>query len=248
MPLKPINPTADACLCIFIYGPNGIGKTHLAATSPGKKLFLNDNGNWETLFKFPKAEWDVVEFPKKWKDMVSMWSDPLLDQYDVLVMDNITGVARTLLMDAVTFIPADKAGRVSPESPGLRDYALASERLKSLMAAFKERRSKQHVIAIGHERIDKDDVTGAQTYGPAAPGSVPAHILSLFTEFIYLNKDQGKRTAFLSQRVNWPAGTRLLSVDKVENPDLSKMYDKQFRWGPTGVTLFGPQVSQGGTQ
>ncbi len=249
VPLSILDPMVQMCLGLMVYGPNGAGKTHLAATAKGKKLFLDDNGNWETLLKFPRTEWDVVSFPNKWSDMVSMWSDPLLDKYDTVVWDNLTGTARTLLMDAMKVIPNEKAGRTTPDTPGLRDYALAAERLRALCAMFKQRKQRQHIIAIMHERIDKDELTGGLLYGPSAPGTVPAHILSLFTEIIYLTKDSTNvRTAYLSPRAQWPAATRLLTPDKdgnlaVKNPNLADIYKNVFSLGPNAQVLFGDQHS-----
>lgn len=228
MPFKIIEyGKDDTKACIALYGQNGIGKTHLAGTAPGKKLFLDAGGNTETLLKFPSNEWVAVEHPTKFNDMVKMWSDPFLDEFDVIVCDNLTGVNRILVVESVNSFDFK---RVTPGIPAQADYMLAAERLRSYCSSLKERRSKQHVIAICHEKIEKDELTGALVGGPSVPGQVPAHVMSLFGEILYLAKNKmGIRCAYTSAKGFFPAATRVLDIDKeYPNPNLKELYPKFF--------------------
>lgn len=218
-------------LRIFIYGPNGVGKTQLAWTFPGKKLFIDSAGNPETLVKLgDRPNWDVIDAPKKWSQWVLFLKDPILDQYPVLVWDSITGTTRDLLVESVAQYPRK---RESPEQPAMQDYGLVGERIKVITSSLTDRRNKQDIIAIAHETLKV--VKGenplnpeAEYYGqPSVPGQTPSHILSLFPEQIYMDTLNGKRTAFFGKRNVFPAATRLLDADKpIADPDLSKIYQK----------------------
>lgn len=204
--------------CILIYGDNGAGKTHLAATMPGRKLFINAYGNPETLLKFPKDGpngWEAVEWPKEWSKMQRMFIEPILDQFQVLVADNLTGVYRLILEEIMK-----NAGRVSAE---IQDYGLCAERLRWICSQLRQRRDKQHVIAVCHTMIEKDSVTESIQAGPSVPGKVPAHITSLFPELIYL-KGGVKRVAYYAQTGMWPAATRVLKDTRFEEPLLAEIY------------------------
>lgn len=229
--LSVVDLTTFQHLCLLIYGANGIGKTYLAGTMPGKSLFINYDGNPETLLKFPKDNWDVVEGPKTWSQIQSMWTDPLLDNYDNLVLDNLTGLSRILVLDVIKTLPTQgRDVRPAPDLPILRDYGLASERLRAACSAHKDRKTKQNIIAIVHEKVEKDENTGALYGGPSVPGQVPAHVLSLYGEVIYMARDhQQNRAAYLSQRTYFPAATRkLANAEKpIPNPNLAVMY-KEF--------------------
>lgn len=192
----------------------------MAATMPGRKLFINAMGNIETLLRFPKEGpngWEAVEWPKQWSQMQRMFIEPILDQYPVLSADNLTGVYRLLLEDAMK-----TAGRMTPE---IQDYGLTAERLRWVCSQLRERRAKQHVIAVAHRMVEKDSITDAVIAGPSFPGKVPAHITSLFPEFVYVEATSaGKRILNFQQSGMWPAATRLLEKKKWENATLAEVY------------------------
>jgi len=217
--LKPVDLSTQH-LCMLIYGDNGAGKTHLACTMPGRKLYINAMGNPETLLKFPKDGangWEAVEWPLQWSQMQRMFIEPILDQFPVLIADNLTGVYRLLLEDSMRV-----GGRISPE---IQDYGLTAERLRWICSQLRLRRKKQHVIAICHPMVEKDAVTDSVVAGPSMPGKVPAHITSLFPEFCYMEATGGGRRVLHFVKAGlWPAATRVLKETKWTNATLAELY------------------------
>ena len=227
MPLKVVDINTQLNARILIYGPNGIGKTHLSLTWWGKKVVIDNTANIETARKFNQQDITVFESPHTWAELQTMWVDPILDGFDCLIMDNITGVYRDLVVDSVKTDVRERRGKVAD----LSDYGLASERLRIFISNLRARAYKQHIICIAHESVDKDEITGATHGGPSVPGKVPAHIMSLFSETIYMTKIGVDRVGKLSQHTYFPAATRLLLPDAViKGPDLDleKMYRKFF--------------------
>jgi hypothetical protein len=234
--LQQINP-AEVKRRIFVYGENGAGKTRLALTAPGKKLVVDWFGNViEVCMKdFPKqlasGEIKVVKGPNEWKDidqMVKAPLDPLIEECDVFIMDNLTGLYRETTEDVAknVALKSGEGARPSPELVILRDYGLAAERLRYVMGKVMDNiKPTKHIIAIAHTKLNKDKEGAVISGNPSLPGEVPAFVLSLFPEQIYLRATQDKvRHAHLTHTGLFPAATRLLDGNTVDNPDLSKMY------------------------
>jgi hypothetical protein len=222
MALQLIDITNQGHRKIFIYGSNGMGKTHLAMTMPGKKLLINYSGNIETCLKFPRAEYDAIEGPIVYNELVKLWTEPDLKNYQVLILDNVTGLSRELVLGCMRDYPSGHIG----QNPNKGDYGLAAERLRLMLTAFAAMSKTHHVIGIAHERLEKDEDSGRLIGNPSVPGQVPAHIMSIFTEIIYMKADgAGERYAHLRPAGNFPAATRLLDPTKViKNPNLAEMY------------------------
>ena len=223
-----ISQLQSAHLCVMIYGDNGEGKTHLAFTMPGRKLFINAHGNLETLLKFDKPPysiakdgpngWEAVDWPRNWQDQKLMFLDPYLKEFDVIIGDNFTGAYRYNLEEVLR-----GANRDNPE---IQDYGLVSERLRILGTKFRELRDEKqkHVIVVCHTMAKQDEETQTLIAGPSVPGQVPAHITSMFPELIFMKNQGAKRVAYLAKMGVWPAATRVLPSTKYENPVLAEMY------------------------
>ena len=230
MPLERIDPTQPSSLVLLIFGDNGAGKTHLALTYPGKKLLIDWLANPQVVSRFPDQSITVAAGPRTWQPITEMWSDKLIDEHEVIIFDNLTGLYRFLLDDVVASIPlsSKESKRPAPGIPILRDYGLASERLRNCVNQMVNlSRSKQKsVIAICHVRFEKND-QGANIKGyPSVPGQVPAYVLSLFPEQIYLKAlSNGQRVAYLLPFDIFEGGaTRILNQTRYDNPNLATMY------------------------
>lgn len=223
-------------LCVFIYGENGTGKTWLAASLPGSYCFINYAGNPESLHKLVKKEggtprYTAVEGPTDWEGASTMFRDPFLDRFDNIVLDNATGLNRVLVTGA-TKIPAKEGARISGEQPILRDYGIAAERLRVIITSMKkDRKPTQNLIVIAHTKQDYNEEGQVISAGPSVPGGVPAHILSLFGEQIYLRVGaDGKRVAHYKQYKLYGGATRLLEKDEpVVDPNLAVIYKDYLR-------------------
>lgn len=228
MPLVEYDPSLNNWM-LLIYGDNGAGKTHLAFTMPGKKRVIDYQANAQVKEKFPGEDIKVAKGPTKWEEIQKMWSDPWLLEADVPILDNLTGLYRTLLEEAIK-IPTqgDREKRISPEIPILRDYGLASERLRWCCTNFAGLAAQgKRCIAVCHTRVEKNEDGNIILGYPSVPGQIPAFVLSLFPEVIYLRQsDDGKRTAYLQRFGLWSAQTRILSETIIKDPNLKNMYCK----------------------
>ena len=236
MALQEITP-AEVKRRIFIYGDNGAGKTRLALTAPGKKLVVDWYGNvLEVIMKDFMKEYEaglikVVQGPNTWAAidaMVKAPLDPAIEWCDVFIMDNLTGLYRETTEDVAKSVPlkSGEGARSSPELVILRDYGLAAERLRYVLGKVMDNiKPTKHIIGIAHTKLNKDKEGAVLSGNPSLPGEVPAFVLSLFPELIYLRATQDKvRHAHFTHTGLFPATTRLLSGDTVDNPDLSKLY------------------------
>lgn len=225
-PFKPTVMKMDK-LRLLLYGENGCGKTHLAHSMPGKKVFVNYSGNLETLLKFPQTDWTAVDGPDDWPGIHTMFTDPYFDQFDSVILDNATGLYRVLIQTALKLPMQTRQGedvRVSPEMPSLRDYSLAAERLRVTLNLLLERAEKQHVCCIFHVLVVQDKEGNIQQAGPSAPGQVPAHVLSGFAEQLYMKMDStGIPTVHFVNFGAYPATTRfrLTTTDRKPVRDLN---------------------------
>lgn len=224
MALKLVDVKVARKRTLGIYGPNGAGKTHLAMTAPGKKLLIDYYGNIETCLKFPRAEYDVVEGPDKYSGLVTLLKDNELANYDTVILDNITGTNRVFVVEAKG---SGQTGSHIGENPNMADYGLASERLRLIVTQMAElaKKGQNHVIMLAHERLEKDE-NDRLVGNPSVPGQVPAHIVSMFQELLYVNIDgNGDHMVWLEKHSSFPAATRILDPKKKwKNPTLKEMY------------------------
>lgn len=215
---------------LSIYGDNCSGKTHLALTCPGSKIVIDYQANLEVARKFPNEQIEVISNPPlRFNEMQAMWSDPIFDSFDVVILDNLTGMYRVVLEEIVKYVPlgGKDSKRPSPEAPILRDYGMASERLRYILSGLKDlgKRKQKTVIAITHVRCDTDKEGNKIAGYPNVPGQVPAYLLSLFPEQIYLRcLSGGTREAHLTNFDIYLGGTRILEKLKFVNPNLAEMY------------------------
>lgn len=227
-PFQLIDINSKSYFCGLIYGPNGGGKTQVSLTLPGKIALIDWDANPQIIKKFPKADQDritVLQGPATWNEITLALGSAYLDQFDGVVWDNLTGLYRVIVYDAMK-----AAGK---PVPSLHEYGLASERLRIFVNLVKERSKKQHTIVICHTQVTKDEVTGAVEGNPALPGQVPPFVISKFPEIIFMKENgAGKFEAHFSKEgtVWFPATTRELvdekgnRLKKVESPNLTTLY------------------------
>lgn len=234
MPLQEINPQ-EVKNRIFLYGENGAGKTDLAFSAPGKKLLIDWFSNAMPVAmrryskEFDKGEIKIVSGPTKWNDvanMVKMPLDPLVEWADVIILDNLTGLYRELTEDVAQNLPLKGESRPSPEMIIMRDYGLSAERLRYTLGKIMDHFAPtKHIIAIAHTKVEKDKEGSVISGGPSLPGQVPAYVLSLFPEQIFLRVTPDQvRHAHLTHTGLYPATTRSLEGKTIDKPNLSQMY------------------------
>jgi phage nucleotide-binding protein len=202
---------------LLLWGPAGCGKTTLAATAPGKKLWLNfDNKGTASLV----GRDDVVVV-----DMSSARPDSLVDKFrtderfglakfisdhgiDTVVVDSLTSYAQIALESFI-----GKEGKSTIEKPGVSAYgARNSLTLRLIQAILRETsRAGAHVIFITHEDAPVTNDDGMVLYiTMQLGGKLPDQAALQISEVWFMN-DTGKerRIAIRPVRGRKPMKSRL---------------------------------------
>ena len=99
MQIKPVEDTVDR-ITGLIWGPSGAGKTTLAATAPGRKLFISfDPDGTSSLLGWPNvvvadlssANASIVEQFKSAQNPLNL--NAYIEQFDTVIIDSLTTVA-----------------------------------------------------------------------------------------------------------------------------------------------------------
>ena len=98
----------------------------------------------------------------------------LLNDYEVLILDNLTGLYRTLLEEVLSQ-PSKSGKRLYEDHPNMGDYGVVSERMRHILSGLKARylEKRQTVIAVTHVKCDTNTdgvkVAGYPTYRDRSP-------------------------------------------------------------------------------
>lgn len=186
-------------LSALIWGPAGCGKTTLASTAPGKKLWLNfDPDGTASLF----GRDDVVVL-----DLSTLKPETLVDKFrtderlglgkfiqehniDTVVVDSLTAYAQIALDSYV-----GKEGKSTIEKPGISAYgARNSLTLRLIQAVLRETgRNNTHVIFITHEDAPVTNDDGGVLYITMQLGGKLPDQAALQISEVWFMSDNGKK-------------------------------------------------------
>jgi hypothetical protein len=162
--------TQELRISMLLWGPAGCGKTTLASTAPGKKLWINfDPDGTASLL----GRDDILVL-----DMSSLKPSVLMDKFrkdetmglakfieehgiDTVVVDSVTAYAMVAMESFV-----GKEGNSTIEKPGISAYgARNSLTLRMIQAVLRETgRAGAHVIFIAHEAEPEKNDQGVVLY------------------------------------------------------------------------------------
>jgi len=201
-----------------VWGDAGTGKTVLAATGPGKKLWYNfDPDGTNSLAGINE---DVTVYDLSATDTVldsfKSETNPLniksvMDQFDTFVFDSITNVTDKTLQRGISTNKGATIERPSPAAYATRN-ALAIRLIKNVMHATTK--AKKHVIFIAHEKAPTtDEESGAILFITIAlGGQLSANVGIDFSEIWHLYQVDGRsdrRICIRPARKRKPAKTRM---------------------------------------
>lgn len=212
-------------LSMLVWGPAGCGKTTLASTAPGKKLWLNfDPDGPKSLLGFENI---MI------MDMSGMNPNTLMDKFrtdeklglgkfivehgiDTVVVDSLTSYSQYALESYI-----GKEGKSTIEKPGISSYgARNSLTLRMVQAVLRETlRNNTHIIFISHEADPEKDEAGNVLYitmqlGGQLPSQVPLQLSE-----VWFMQDTGKsrRITIRPARNRKPMKSRMfLSTTDIE--------------------------------
>lgn len=224
----------DMRLNMLLWGDIGSGKTTLAATAPGNKLFvLFDPGG--DLSLVDRADVKVLNLTKEtparilaqfrapdpYGLSVILTSRP---DYETVVIDSMTALAYVALREAVQ----RAGGKSTLEQPGMHGYTYRNASLLRITVAVMQMCAlhKRHLILVTHEGNADRSEDGVVTSIPMALSDSVANQVGLRFNEVWHVSDTGTehRIAIRPCRLRKSMKTRLFINDKPEfvwhyNPD-----------------------------
>lgn len=223
-----VDPTTFT-MNILLWGEPGAGKTRLASTAPGKKLFLMFDANGDTTITQSKYESDCLVY-KAYKDLNT---DIVKSGYNSF--DNPFGIAQfckenginTVIFDSTTSYDAlalkyavKEVKDATIDKPSLMGYGIRNtavqEAINNLIAFCSK--NNMNLVVIAHSSPpEKDETTGGMSQTLMLGGKLPTIIPSKFDEVWYLDKRGAEYFIVLSSnRKIKPMKTRMFPANVPE--------------------------------
>lgn len=191
---EQINVGSYPLRCL-IYSKSGVGKSRMASTFPGLKGVIDtDNGG----IVYTKAGNSLVasipedtiiggDRPIAWKQILLALDHMVKKNVSALVFDSFTTIAEAC-MKHVLF----EAGRMG-QSPTFAEWGRQIQLIRELL--FKAFGTGKNVIAIFHEDIERDELTGQMWCLPLITGKLSKSIPGYFDEVYHLEvrEEKGKK-------------------------------------------------------
>lgn len=214
-------------LSLMVWGAAGCGKTLLASTAPGKKLWLLfDPNGADTLNVSPEKEnCTVVDLSKQACNIIAQGctENPFgIEQYlkdgtfDTVVLDSATTLLDLCLKFAVL-----NTKNASVEVPTMAGYSRRNSYLKQVLQNLIRITNKynKHIVIIGHEDNGQmDDLGNIIKQTVMIGGSSNTAVCINLSEIWYMSVVAGKRKLFFEPfGIKSPMKTRMIDVSKCKN-------------------------------
>ena len=237
--LEPAHAPTDPRLSLLLWGPSGHGKTTLAATAPGTKLWLlfDPDGALSLANRTDILVLDLSgekhTITEKFKSDNPLQIEELLNNrpdIQTVVFDSATAFAQLATENAVAGVKS-----ATLENPGLKGYghrnAVTLRAIVSLLRLTK--RTRRHFIVITHEDSPSMNEQGVVMHITLALGGKIGDLVGMQINEIWHLSDTGKerRIAVRACRSRKPMKTRLFHTDK--SPEFVWHFDANTLEGDT---------------
>lgn len=218
-------------LSMLIWGKAGCGKTTLAATAPGKKLWLEfDPDGTDSILDFPnivklslakESDRIVTEFKNENTMFMKSFIKILEENPDIetVVFDSTTSFGEKALNYGVVDAATTAKGKNSTiEDPGFAGYGRKNvwtlQAVKTLLQITA--RLNRHIIFISHEDVPDKNDQGHVIQITMLLGSSLSEIVPIQISEVWALTDTGseRRIAVRPVRLRTPMKTRMFMVDK----------------------------------
>jgi len=204
----------DSVKCV-IYGKAGVGKTVLCSTAPDPIIISAEHG----LLSLANLDLPYIEV-KTLQDIA--------DAFDLLKKDD---TYKTICLDSVSEISEVLLSRLKKDAKDARQaYGQLADGLSAMIRNFRDLEGK-NIVMTAKMRSREDELAGTVEYMPSLPGRVlPESLPYLVDEvFVMHAKPKGKNIVRALQTQpdhQYVAKDRSGALEKFEEPDLSKIFDK----------------------
>ena len=216
---------AAARLSMILWGEAGSGKTTLASTMPGKKLWLqfdpdgvNPIRHFDNWSRIDMSGDMSVDLMRRYVDKpVPFDLDKHLEGFDTLVVDSLTKMSEHALAYACSQIPTSRSGfKPTIYQPGMEGYGLRNNIVGAFISNILRITSKmnKHLCLITHERDgERNDAGAVVSVAMMLGGQLPNITAKDISEVWHVRDYAGKHyIAFRPERLRSPMKTRMFDT------------------------------------
>jgi phage nucleotide-binding protein len=223
---------AISYLNLLIYGAPGVGKTYLGGTAQDHPdtspvLFLDVEGGTTTL----RHRKDIDVVPIKSADRLNeVYEMVVMDTegyYKTIVLDSLTEL-HTLIMKAVLRQRHDKRPDLDDEPPGMKEWGLASDKLRNVVRGFRDLPCNTIIMAL--DKSDKDE-NGRVSITPALPGQLATSIPGFLDIVGYMTANEEEEEGIV-RRLQTQKTRKVIAKDRtglldsvIESPSIPMIFE-----------------------
>lgn len=218
-----LTSTADAALNgikVLVYGRAGIGKTRLVATAPDPILISAESGMLSLRgHDIPAIEISTLDELKEIYSWIAGSDES--QKYKTICIDSLTEVGEAILADSkITCV--NKAGK--PDN--MKAYGDLGEKVMEVCKSFRDLRGK-NVYFSAQMGTNDTGFSSAKMPGKSSNTALPYWFDEVFHMDIGTTPE-GLKYRYLRTVTDgmFDAKDRSGSLDEIEEPDLSKIFDK----------------------
>lgn len=212
---------------LMLYGPPGVGKTWLSATSTQvdslKPVLLLDNDGGSRTIRGKKGFEGIKVFRINDSEAYNIIFDAISkepEKYKTIIVDNL-GAIHEMFMESVMREVCSKDANREPEVPSQREYLIVGSIITKIVKHFSNLAEQGiNVIFTTHAEKDKDELLNTTLIRPALPGKLSYKIPGILPIVGYYFLDTPK-TLGRSKPVGNVSRVLVLQAPKTESKDTS---------------------------
>jgi hypothetical protein len=182
----------------LIYSPAGFGKTTWVGTCDPAKTGIAacDTGHGNGLLSIAEKQFDHI-IVEDMNDLAAFCSGKIFPNKEILVLDNLTTLARGVIKEAALKIPrrGGESDKRKIGIPELDDYGSIAEMTRKTLLMLDNCNKDKHIIVTAHEKWDRpseNDPPGTEsTFGPELSGQMFNAAPAMF-DFVFRLRSRAK--------------------------------------------------------
>jgi hypothetical protein len=243
--LEDVNASLPSRLTGIIWGDAGCGKTTLAATSPGNKLWLLFDLDGDISIRHMPNIKRIDLSKANYMDIMNAATqgDPFgisqyLAQVDTVVVDSLTKFNEHAMRYAVSRAPSSASFRPSMELPGIQAYGMRNVHVSMFFSNMLRVTgyANKHCLFLTHESApDMDEKGNILSVAMMLGGQLPNVTSKDISEVWHMRDDNKKRMiAIRPERMRKPMKSRIFDMNS----------DTSFVWKYNANTLMGDTITE----